>query len=240
MQIYVNLFHHYFNIIHISDFLPMKCDACEQIFCKDHFRYDIHKCEKSYLKNVQVPICPLCNQPVPTKRGEQPDIEVSLHIDRDCQSDGAKKKRNAIYSNKCSLAGCKQKEVVRITCSDCNRCFCLKHRHPVDHRCAPTNTVNKVANGVKSKPGASFLRRFEQREKSKSVPKEPSSFRAVQGNLTEDEALAKALQQSLQTSSSSAHKRVATSQEDEDRMLAEAIAASEREMRKNKDKCCIS
>jgi hypothetical protein len=38
-------------------------------------------------------VCPLCNQPVPWKRGEAPDIAVGDHIDRDCQSDPAKQKR---------------------------------------------------------------------------------------------------------------------------------------------------
>ena len=32
------------------DFLPMKCDACSQIFCKDHLQYDDHSCSSSYKK----------------------------------------------------------------------------------------------------------------------------------------------------------------------------------------------
>ncbi len=40
-------------------------------------------------KDFQVPICPLCNQPVPFKRNELPDILMSAHIDRDCKSDPA-------------------------------------------------------------------------------------------------------------------------------------------------------
>ena len=37
------------------DFLPMKCDGCSQIFCKDHFPYDTHSCPEAYRKNIQVP-----------------------------------------------------------------------------------------------------------------------------------------------------------------------------------------
>lgn len=33
---------------------------------------------------VQVPVCPLCNVPIPVKRGEIPDVVVSEHMDRDC------------------------------------------------------------------------------------------------------------------------------------------------------------
>ena len=38
-------------------------------------------------------MCPLCNIPIPVKRGEPPDIRVGQHIDTDCQSDPAKEKR---------------------------------------------------------------------------------------------------------------------------------------------------
>ncbi|KAK6311644.1 hypothetical protein J4Q44_G00173080 [Coregonus suidteri] len=38
------------------DFLPMRCDACEEIFCKDHISYANHKCMSSYKKDVQVPV----------------------------------------------------------------------------------------------------------------------------------------------------------------------------------------
>ncbi|XP_077305243.1 AN1-type zinc finger protein 2A isoform X2 [Lithobates pipiens] len=32
------------------DFLPLKCDACEDLFCKDHITYDQHKCTFAYKK----------------------------------------------------------------------------------------------------------------------------------------------------------------------------------------------
>lgn len=33
-----------------TDFLPMRCDACQEIFCKDHITYANHKCMSSYKK----------------------------------------------------------------------------------------------------------------------------------------------------------------------------------------------
>ena len=45
----------------------------------------------SPLQNITVPVCPLCNQPVPTKRGSDPNVSVDEHIANDCQSDKAKK-----------------------------------------------------------------------------------------------------------------------------------------------------
>ena len=118
------------------DFLPMICDGCAQIFCKDHYSYDNHSCPEAYRKNfqvervvnafqtsirpaggeasssrlplyllAQVPVCPLCNEPVAFKRGELPDIRVSEHIDRECKSDPATVKRQKIYTNRCNKKG---------------------------------------------------------------------------------------------------------------------------------------
>ena len=36
------------------DYLPMKCDACNDLFCKDHLMYDDHVCKSKYKKDVQV------------------------------------------------------------------------------------------------------------------------------------------------------------------------------------------
>lgn len=67
-----------------------------------------------------MPVCPLCNTPIPVKRGETPDIQVSAHIDNECQSDPAKEKRKKIYTNRCSAKGCKTKEVCMEILSDGN------------------------------------------------------------------------------------------------------------------------
>lgn len=48
-------------------------------------------------QDVQVPVCPLCNTPIPVKRGEMPDIKVGEHIDRDCKSDPAQRKRKVAW-----------------------------------------------------------------------------------------------------------------------------------------------
>jgi predicted nucleic acid binding AN1-type Zn finger protein len=118
------------------DFLPMKCDACSLILCKDHIKYDEHQCSSSYRKNVQIPICPLCNQAVPYEyRDQSPDRVVSAHIDRDCRSDPARQKREKVYANKCSISTCKQREAIRVNCEKCLKSFCLRHRFPDDHRC---------------------------------------------------------------------------------------------------------
>lgn len=40
----------------LLDFLPLKCDACEQIFCTDHIAYAQHDCTSAY-KKVNAPFC---------------------------------------------------------------------------------------------------------------------------------------------------------------------------------------
>ncbi|XP_023235624.1 AN1-type zinc finger protein 2A-like [Centruroides sculpturatus] len=75
------------------DFLPMKCDACKKVFCGDHFQYAKHNCKDAYRKDVQVPVCPLCNKPIPVEKGQIPDIVVGQHIDTFCKSDPNKTKR---------------------------------------------------------------------------------------------------------------------------------------------------
>uniref|UniRef100_A0A8D0BXD9 Zinc finger AN1-type containing 2B n=1 Tax=Salvator merianae TaxID=96440 RepID=A0A8D0BXD9_SALMN len=140
------------------DFLPLKCDACEQLFCTDHVAYAHHNCTSAYKKDVQVPVCPLCSTPIPVKRGEMPDIVVGAHIDQDCKSDPAQRKRK-IFTNKCQRPGCKQREMMKVLCDQCHGNFCLKHRHPLDHDCAG-------AGRPFSKAGSAAIARAQRSSKS--------------------------------------------------------------------------
>ncbi|XP_054851621.1 AN1-type zinc finger protein 2A isoform X2 [Eublepharis macularius] len=116
------------------DFLPLKCDACEEVFCKDHIAYSRHRCSSAYKKDVQVPVCPLCSTPIPIKKGEMADVVVGAHMDKGCQRDSAPQKEK-IFTNKCSRSGCKKKEMIKLVCGQCLQNFCLQHRHPLDHKC---------------------------------------------------------------------------------------------------------
>ncbi|KAJ8792739.1 hypothetical protein J1605_019559 [Eschrichtius robustus] len=81
------------------DFLPLECDACKQDFCKDHFTYAAHKCPFAFKKDVQVPVCPLCNSPVPVKKGEIPDVVVGAHMDGGCKRHPGRKKEELRLGN---------------------------------------------------------------------------------------------------------------------------------------------
>ncbi|XP_043091622.1 AN1-type zinc finger protein 2A isoform X2 [Puntigrus tetrazona] len=246
------------------DFLPMKCDACEDIFCKDHITYANHKCTSSYKKDVQVPVCPLCNTPIPIRRGEMPDIKVGEHIDRDCKSDPAQRKRK-IFTNKCSKGGCKQKEMIRVTCDQCHLNYCLKHRHPLDHDCktdgkpvsksghaalmrAQSSSSNNaaasstrgssrsVSNGVtgNTRPQSSSAQRINT-----SPMVSPTAQNVIPPSASFQAGLTEeqALQRALEMSlAESARASQPSPQEQEDLALAQALAASEEEYRRQQQR----
>ncbi len=107
------------------DFLPVMCDGCKEKFCNEHWTYEGHECPKKRLKDVQVPVCPLCDKPVPSKPGAVPDEAVSAHLDRDCKAESRQKR-----SPRCSMAKCKTRELIKVDCDTCKQNYCLKHRHP--------------------------------------------------------------------------------------------------------------
>ncbi|XP_061465351.1 AN1-type zinc finger protein 2B isoform X2 [Rhineura floridana] len=234
------------------DFLPLKCDACEQLFCTDHVAYAHHNCTSAYKKDVQVPVCPLCSIPIPVKRGEMPDIVVGTHIDQDCKSDPAQRKRK-IFTNKCQRPGCKQREMMKVLCDQCHGNFCLKHRHPLDHDCTG-------AGHSLSKAGNASIARAQRSVKAatstapchgamRSVTTLPTSSRAsetaratlpqsiappviaLQNGLSEEEALQRALEMSL-AEAVPTQPQPSSTQEEEDLALARALSASEAEYRR--------
>ena len=90
---------------------------------------------------LQVPVCPLCNQPIPVARGTVPDLAVSEHIENNCQV----RSKKAVFSNRCNKTKCKKKELVPIICDSCKLNFCLTHRHPTDHDCKGPQTTSRAA-----------------------------------------------------------------------------------------------
>ncbi|KAM9843106.1 AN1-type zinc finger protein 2A isoform 1-T2 [Aulostomus maculatus] len=246
------------------DFLPMKCDACQDIFCKDHITYANHKCTSSYKKDVQVPVCPLCNTPIPVKRGEMPDIKVGEHIDRDCRSDPAQRKRK-IFTNKCSKGGCKQKEMMRVTCNQCHLNYCLKHRNPLDHDCktdgkplsksghaAVMRSQGASSTSASASSASGNSRSFTNgmsanntgHHNNGSAPQIPTSLSAqnvmppsasFQAGMTEEQALQRALEMSLAESRQTPQPTLSP-QEQEDLALAQALAASEEEYRRQQQR----
>lgn len=260
------------------DFLPFTCDACKKIFCKEHHKYESHYCLAAQNKDRRVPVCPLCNQPISLSSTESVDQKVNEHIENYCKSDLAKHKR----SNRCKVKGCKQRELIPVLCSSCKQNYCLRHRHEKDHDC-PGNSSRHPYQGAPSiLSGQAALARANKNPKNTTAPRQTklttSSNRSRNNqqqrpsprlaptqaknhlqarNLTEDEALALALQASLAESSfpsgtQAKQEPTATNREDDDLAFARALAESEKDERerqrrlnveqsqKSKDSCSIS
>lgn len=235
-----------FSECHLLDFLPVRCDACSKDFCASHFSYDAHHCESSYRKDVQVPVCPLCGKLVPVPKGQLPDVVVGNHIDADCKSDPALASRGKIYTNRCSQKGCKKRELVPMVCKDCDQNFCIKHRFPADHDCL--RPLGSDRNKI-SPSAAAALRRLKQTSASSSNQDfaaviRTNSKQSTADVLSDDEALARALQASL-SDGNSPH----MTPEEIDRSLAEELQREEYQRQQraqrvpegsSKDKCCVS
>ncbi|MBZ3883512.1 AN1-type zinc finger protein 2A, partial [Sciurus carolinensis] len=159
------------------DFLPLKCDACNQDFCKDHFPYAGHKCPFAFKKNVQVPVCPLCNIPIPVKRGEIPDVVVGEHIDRDCKYHPGEKKEK-VFTYRCSKEGCRKKEMLQLACVQCHGNFCIQHRHPLDHSC-------RAGMAKQKRKGPEVTARKSKKVKKASAEEKP---RAPEATADKEEA----------------------------------------------------
>ncbi|VDK45477.1 unnamed protein product [Anisakis simplex] len=231
---------------HLLDFLPVRCDACSKDFCATHYPYDSHRCDSSYKKDVQVPVCPLCGKPVPVARGELPDERVGQHIDADCKSDPALASKGRIYTNRCSMHGCKKRELIPIQCKECGMNFCVKHRFPADHDCELNRANIQASNGQSFSQAAksaiarqmkqlqqkqrsfmgSMTAKPEQQQQAQALPTQSSSLNGFSnGSLSEDEALARALQASLNDIPSSETPQLTT--EEIDAALAEQLQRNE-------------
>uniref|UniRef100_A0A1I7T2Q4 AN1-type domain-containing protein n=1 Tax=Caenorhabditis tropicalis TaxID=1561998 RepID=A0A1I7T2Q4_9PELO len=112
------------------DFLPIKCSSCSHFYCSEHYTFEAHNCPTGSRVSVQVPICPICEKPVPTPKNGNVDFQVNEHIQNNCQT-----KKSKVYTNACSVPKCRKKELVAMNCSKCRSNYCLSHRHERDHSC---------------------------------------------------------------------------------------------------------
>ena len=78
---------------------------------------------------------------------------------------------------------------MQVRCSDCGKNFCLKHRHPTDHACIGQEETTR-------------RKRLDTLENNIKVNRRNGEiFKNYQGSMSEDEALARALQASMQEAS---------------------------------------
>ncbi|KAF9046600.1 hypothetical protein BJ165DRAFT_1472953 [Panaeolus papilionaceus] len=123
----------------LVDFLPFKCQHCQLDFCQEHFKVDVHKCPKydEAKFNRVAPNCPLCNTPVASKPGQDPNIRMDQHLERECTVVTGRVKTSTMPL--CARGTCKKVLFSPIRCDTCRKQYCISHRFPADHTCVPTS-----------------------------------------------------------------------------------------------------
>lgn len=116
------------------DFLPFKCDCCNQTFCLEHRTYEAHQCPKAGCKQTEIIVCPLCASAIKLKPGQDPNAAFELHQRNGCDP----RNYDRVHKKKrCPVENCREKltTINTFTCKQCGTDVCLKHRLPADHKC---------------------------------------------------------------------------------------------------------
>ncbi|KAF8937127.1 hypothetical protein EDD21DRAFT_370208 [Dissophora ornata] len=197
------------------DFLPFTCPHCKQIFCQDHWRLETHVCpnkDAAAQQDQRVPICPLCDKPVPVKKGEDPNLRMEQHIAAGCP-EPATTISKPIYTNSCNAKGCKNRSAIPVVCQRCRLNYCLKHRLEGDHACAG---VSKAGPG----PGAGGKGGAAVRAKANGgSAANGSNWSSHKATNTAWNAQAAAAAESRATSTSNGGNRPSAGQKDKDKCV---------------------
>lgn len=115
--------------------------------------------------HVYLPIfsCPLCEEVIVVKAGQDPNVVVDDHMSSPLCSQTPTQKAKTTHTIKHKCFKCGKHEMVKATCSGCSQDFCLKHRFGKDHDCKAQKPIgrsigpfivsydNRVNNSVKVK-----------------------------------------------------------------------------------------
>lgn len=96
---------------------------------------DHHNCSEFRNMSRISPNCPLCNQVVIVKPGENIDCKVNQHIEWGCRIFQPMFSPQMREGNKCSYPRCKILSWSPISCFHCEQKFCSKHHIPEEHNC---------------------------------------------------------------------------------------------------------
>ncbi|KAJ3122729.1 hypothetical protein HK098_002524 [Nowakowskiella sp. JEL0407] len=151
-------------------------------------------------------------QVVPVNKGEDPNLRISTHISAGCPTP-QKSATGIAYKNRCTFPGCKQKELIPITCKSCHQKFCIGHRLDSDHNCTASKSLGSISKaGGTARGSLSVNQRNPTRIDARipqtttravtvpenKIPKPLTANIPVMPELTEEEQLQLALQLSLE------------------------------------------
>ncbi len=90
------------------DFLPLTCEYCRQVFCKDHISIDGHQCSKYPKADFD-------------GTGEMSTKSCKCHLESCTEK--------VLHSSNSDLI------LLGYLCDGCKNLFCVRHRHQQDHNC---------------------------------------------------------------------------------------------------------
>ncbi|CAI5501169.1 unnamed protein product [Closterium sp. Naga37s-1] len=117
------------------DFLPFTCDKCRMVFCLSHRMPASHECPCATVGDAVVLLCPLCAKAVRLVGDEDPNVTWARHERSGCDPSNLQRVAN---KRRCAAQGCKEvlSPANTVTCRDCTRQTCLRHRFGADHACS--------------------------------------------------------------------------------------------------------
>ncbi|KAF5369327.1 hypothetical protein D9758_002749 [Tetrapyrgos nigripes] len=188
----------------LIDFLPFKCQHCEDSFCQEHFMVNAHSCPKydASKHNRVAPNCPLCNEPVAIRVGQEPNARMEEHFAKECSVMLGKTVKKSTPT--CARAKCGKVLFSPIRCDKCQKQFCPTHRFPSDHSCnstpaASTSSQQHRPGGI---PASSRLLNLN----AKTIETKASAAgTAIKKSLTTASTSASASTLKSSTSTSSSH-----------------------------------
>ncbi|KAG8531543.1 uncharacterized protein KY384_003173 [Bacidia gigantensis] len=145
------------------DFLPFRCESCEGTYCLDHRTESGHECPKAGAWAAQK------RQNTPGLRSEtHREGKPTLMTGTQCWDPLCKTYINTLTS-------------VGVSCPNCNRQYCLKHRLREDHNCAKlvpigARPAQAPSQADKAKAALGRLKLWSKEKQSSMLPKpKPSS-----------------------------------------------------------------
>jgi len=104
----------------------------------EHKSTKAHSCTQIIDKDSKLPRCPLCQHYILKGiNGQDDNTQVERHIQSGCQELIMKKRKK----NRCMHDRCREVNLIPLHCNNCYRSFCVRHRHPDDHRCTQEGNI---------------------------------------------------------------------------------------------------
>lgn len=126
-----------------QDFLPFRCEFCQDIFCAEHRRPDDHACKSEDADAIDdnyVIICPLCQDALSLKglqhQGITPSQLWNEHVETgECQlkqimKNSKNERLPGDRASHCQARDCNTKltDYKYFKCPKCSKDVCIKHR----------------------------------------------------------------------------------------------------------------